>query len=40
MSKNQFKRALGGLYRKRLIDIDRENDSVTLLAQLKKKKEK
>jgi len=33
MSKNQFKRALGWLYRKRLIDIDREEDTVTLLMQ-------
>jgi len=35
MSKNQFKRALGWLYRKRLIDIDRENDTVKLLMQIK-----
>ena len=32
MSKNQFKRALGGLYKKRLIEIDRETDTVKLIA--------
>lgn len=31
MSKNQFKRALGALYKKRLIEIDREKDMVRLL---------
>ena len=32
MSKNQFKRALGNLYRRRLIEIDREKDTVRLLT--------
>ena len=31
MSKNQFKRALGHLYRERKVEIDRENDMVRLL---------
>lgn len=31
MSKNQFKRALGNLYKRRLIEIDRERDRVRLL---------
>ena len=31
MSKNQFKRALGNLYKRRLVDIDREKDTVRLL---------
>lgn len=33
MSKNQFKRALGYLYKKRLVEIDREADTVKLLIQ-------
>ena len=33
MSKNQFKRAVGSLYRQRKITIDRENDTITLLEQ-------
>lgn len=33
MSKNQFKRALGFLYKKRLIEIDRDNDTVRLIIQ-------
>lgn len=33
MSKNQFKRALGYLYKKRLVEIDREADRVKLLIQ-------
>lgn len=33
MSKNQFKRALGYLYKKRLVEIDREKDTVKLLIQ-------
>ena len=32
MSKNQFKRALGGLYKKRLVEIDREKDTVRLIV--------
>ena len=35
MSKNQFKRALGYLYKKRLIEIDRDNDSVRLIIQFR-----
>lgn len=35
MSKNQFKRALGCLYKKRLVEIDRENDTVKLIIQFK-----
>ncbi len=31
MSKNQFKRALGHLYRERQVEIDRENDRVKLI---------
>ena len=31
MSKNQFKRALGSLYKKRLVEIDRETDTVRLI---------
>ncbi|MDO4487996.1 MAG: S1-like domain-containing RNA-binding protein [Eubacteriales bacterium] len=34
MSKNQFKRALGYLYKKRLVKIDRDADTVTLIANL------
>lgn len=34
MSKNQFKRALGYLYKKRLIEIDREKDCVRYLGQI------
>lgn len=37
MSKNQFKRALGYLYKKRLIEIDREKDTVKLIIQFKGK---
>ena len=33
MSKNQFKRALGYLYKKRLIEIDRDSDTVRLIIQ-------
>lgn len=33
MSKNQFKRALGSLYKQRKVAIDREADSVTLLSE-------
>ena len=35
MSKNQFKRALGYLYKKRLIDINRDEDTVQLKAKSK-----
>lgn len=35
MSKNQFKRALGYLYKKRLVEIDREKDTVKLIIQFK-----
>lgn len=38
MSKNQFKRALGWLYKKRLISIDRDRDTVTLLMQNRKER--
>ena len=31
MSKNQFKRALGHLYRNRIVELDREKDTVTLI---------
>ncbi len=31
MSKNQFKRALGHLYKNRMVDIDRKNDTVRLI---------
>ena len=33
MSKNQFKRALGHLYKNRIVELDREKDTVRLLAE-------
>ncbi len=32
MSKNQFKRALGHLYKNRIVELDRENDTVKLIS--------
>ena len=33
MSKNQFKRALGHLYKNRIVELDREKDTVRLIAE-------
>ena len=32
MSKNQFKRALGHLYKNRIVELDREKDTITLIS--------